>query len=59
MDDFIFLGPPGHTSCGSNLALVHAICSELGFPVAEDKSEGPDTSLTFLGIEIDTIKLKL
>ena len=26
----------------------------MGFPVAHEKIEGPSTSLTFLGIEIDT-----
>ena len=39
------------------LATTLALCEELGFPVAEDKTEGPSTTLTFLGIEIDTLQL--
>lgn len=30
------------------------ICRSLGVPIAEDKTEGPSTSLVFLGIEIDS-----
>ena len=33
---------------------MHEICQELGFPVAEEKDEGPATSLQFLGLEVDT-----
>lgn len=32
------------------------LCSQLGFPVATEKVEGPSTVLTFLGIEIDSVK---
>ena len=31
-------------------------CNELGIPLAQDKLEGPSTSITFLGIVIDTSK---
>ena len=59
LDDFLFLGPPNHPMCGSALSLAQSTCTDLGFPIALDKVEGPVTSLTFLGIEIDTIKLEL
>ena len=29
-------------------------CQELGIPLAEEKVEGPATSLTFLGVVLDT-----
>ena len=32
------------------------MCRELGVPLASHKCEGPATRLTFLGIEIDTIR---
>jgi len=31
----------------------------LQVPIEQSKLEGPDTCLTFLGIEIDTVKLQL
>ena len=33
--------------------------SELGLPVAENKLEGPATSLTFLGFELDSMALEM
>ena len=32
----------------------HSICEQVGLPVAPEKTEGPTTCLTFLGIEINT-----
>ena len=54
LDDFLVLGPPDQPDCGQALATTLALCSELGFPVPSEKTEGPSTTLTFLGIEIDT-----
>ena len=59
LDDFLVLGPPDQPTCAEALATTLALCEELGFPVAEDKTEGPSTTLTFLGIEIDTLQLQL
>ena len=59
LDDFLVMGPPGQNSCAEALATTLALCEELGFPVAPEKTEGPATTLTFLGIEIDTKKLQL
>ena len=56
LDDFLLLGPPGCPQCEQSLALTLALCEELGFPVASEKTEGPATTLTFLGIEIDTVQ---
>lgn len=54
LDDFLLLGPPDSASCGQALSTTLALCEELGFPVAPEKTEGPTTVLTFLGIELDT-----
>ena len=59
LDDFLFFGPPNHPKCSSDLTTAQSTCRELGFPIAEDKVEGPSTSIIFLGIEIDTIKFEL
>ena len=34
------------------------LCATLGIPMSEDKTEGPVTCLTFLGIELDTIAME-
>ena len=33
------------------------VCSQLGVPIADDKTEGPSTMITFLGLLIDTEKM--
>ena len=35
------------------------VCVELGVPLAEDKTEGPSTRITYLGITIDTEKMQI
>ena len=59
LDDFITAGKPLSEECQANLDLLIALCNILGFPMASNKREGPTTCLTFLGIEIDTIKFEL
>ena len=56
LDDFLVMGSPGQNSCAEALITTLALCEELGFPVAPEKTA---TTLTFLGIEIDTEKLQL
>ena len=56
LDDFLVLGPPGQPTCQEALSTTLALCDELGFLVAEEKTEGPASVLTFLGIEIDTLR---
>ena len=54
LDDFITLGPQGSDVCANNLRLIYNVAASLGVPLAEDKSVGPTSALTFLGIRIDT-----
>lgn len=54
LDDFLLVGPPSSHVCHEALATTMALCEELGFPVAPEKTEGPKTTITFLGIEIDS-----
>ena len=58
LDDFLTLGPPVGTRCAENLTTIKEICTQLGVPLALDKVEGPSTSLTFLGIVLDTEHMK-
>ena len=55
LDDFLFFGAPDTRECEKNLALALEACRDLGIPVATHKVEGPATTLTFLGIEFDTV----
>lgn len=59
LDDFITLGAPGSDQCSSNLSIMFNTCTELGIPLASNKTAGPTTCLTFLGIEIDSATLEL
>ena len=54
LDDFFFCGPPS-LECVAALKVAIPTCQELGLPVAPAKVEGPSSTLTFLGIEIDSV----
>jgi len=58
LDDFLTMGPPDTPICLQNLQVVQGVCQHLGVPLAEEKVEGPSTSLTFLGILLDTEKME-
>ena len=54
-DDFLAYGScgEGKESCLHVLRSFQAVCKEMGVPLAEEKTEGPVPSITFLGLEID------
>ena len=54
LDDFLLAGPPGQPTCSESMETMLRVCERLGIPVALDKLEGPATTITFLGITIDT-----
>ena len=56
----IFLtGPPEYDICQNNLSKAEMLRAELGVPLAEEKKTvGPSTAITFLGIELDSIKFE-
>ncbi|XP_077781439.1 uncharacterized protein LOC144327122 [Podarcis muralis] len=55
LDDFLLIGKSNNSECASLLEAVTSLMQELGVPLAADKTEGPVTTLTFLGIQLDTI----
>jgi hypothetical protein len=58
VDDFLFVIEPGaEEAARAMLAGAIALCEELGLPLAPEKSEGPVTDLTFLGIKLDTVAM--
>ena len=44
--------------CERNLEEVRAMCEQLGIPLAIEKVAGPMTTLPFLAITLDTIKME-
>lgn len=59
VDDFLFVVEPGKEEEAKRmLAGAMALCAQLGLPLAPEKTEGPVQCLTFLGIELDTLKLE-
>ncbi len=59
MDDMFFAGPKGETgpqSCSTLLETFQEVCKEFGVPLAADKTVGPTSTITFLGLQIDSEK---
>jgi hypothetical protein len=59
VDDFITIGDPESSECQENATVMHIACERLGFPVEPEKDEGPSTTISFLGIELDSLALEL
>ena len=59
LDHFLLLGAPGSTECQEALHLNLSTCAELGVPIAPDKVEGPSSLITFLGIELNSMDIRL
>ena len=58
-DDFLIVGSPGSLECSRHLTTLLPLFEQLRVPVTMEKLEGPTTSLTFLGIQMDTISMEL
>jgi len=59
LDDFLLVGPAQSQESQQALDTTMATFASMGLSVAPEKTEGPTTSLVFLGIEIDTLRLQL
>jgi hypothetical protein len=57
VDDFLLV-VADEGAAAQHLREVLALCATLGIPMAADKTEGPVTCLTFLGIELDTAAMQ-
>lgn len=56
MDDFLFMGALASGQWHTLVARFLSLYDELGAALAADKAEGLATTLTFSGIEIDSVK---
>ena len=57
IDDFLLLGPPSSPECKDALAVTLQTCQGLGVPIVPEKTDGPVTSITFLGIQLDSTSM--
>ena len=57
LDDFLFIHHDLHT-CQQYLNTFISLCELIGVPIAHHKTEGPSRTITFLGIQLDTIQME-
>ncbi len=57
LDDFLIISPPDSIPA-AHLLTTQKVFSELGIPLAQDKTTGPSTSIEFLGINLDSQKFQ-
>ena len=55
LDDFLFVAS-SKVECQKHLQAFLNICQCLGVPIAPEKTTSQNTTVTFLGIELDTVK---
>jgi len=58
LDDFLTAGPPDSPICNHNLNTMLQLYEHIQAPVKSSKIEGPSTSITFLGIHLDTVAME-
>jgi len=57
LDDFLFGGKKDTHECEKLMLKFESICSDIGVPIANEKTEGPSTVIEYLGLTIDTINM--
>lgn len=57
LDDYLLVAPSMQL-CQQQLDLFLSLCTYLGIPIAPEKTCGPTTSLSFAGIELDSVLLE-
>lgn len=53
------MGPPNSPQCAKALQSFRTLAQDINLPIKEEKTVSPTTVLTFLGIEIDTVKCEV
>ena len=54
LDDFPIVSP-SHDLCKQQLDLLLMLCQYLGIPMAPEKTIGPSSTISFAGIELDSV----
>ena len=55
----MFGGKSHDLTCQHTLLVFHQTCDQLGIPISIEKTVEPTTSLTFLGILLDTLSMQM
>ena len=55
VDDFITVGAPDSGECARYVDIMHKVCEDTAMPVEPEKDEGPATTISFLGLELDSV----
>lgn len=58
-DDFITVGLLGSAEYGIYTDIMHKVCESTVMPVEPEKDEGPTTTISFLGVELDSIAMEI
>ena len=59
VDDVLTIGHPDSDECKVNMALMQETCERAGLPLEPSKTKGPLSSITFLGIELDSSTMEM
>ena len=60
LDDFLFEGKAGGTDeCKQIISAFNATCSKMEVRIAEGKTEGPQTVIIILGLELDSVLMEV
>ena len=59
LDDFFIVTAKNYVVCQQALSVALGTCEEVGCPVAGEKTEGPATVITLLGVKLDSIQFQL
>ena len=57
LDDFFTAAPPDLATCQQHMDTMTQVCSIINAPIKREKTEGPATSITFLGIHLDSVAM--
>ena len=57
LDDFLFINAT-EEGCANDLKAFLSMCSDIGVPIAFDKTFSPNTTMTFVGISLCTVRLE-
>jgi len=58
LNDFFTAGLANSPMCKQNLQAMFTLCKKINAPIKMSKVEGPTTTLTFLGIQINTVTME-
>ncbi|MES9884631.1 MAG: reverse transcriptase domain-containing protein, partial [Sedimenticola sp.] len=57
LDDFLFIANSYEQACNDLRAFMD-MCVRIGVPLSETKTFSPDTTMTFMGITLDTLRME-